>query len=150
MARVGRRAISGSAKELYCSTSLKKMELIFICKADLKIHPVKRSQEVYRFKKVSPLSSTISKSGHCALEFHSKWVLPDLARSPQAWVTYGVGSASGLRHRRQRHSSLGYRLKRLWNLSEPHHGVLPLTETRSENTPLFKINDQAQRPLKNQ
>lgn len=55
MTGVRRRAnnLFESAKELYCSTSLKIMELIFICKADLKIHPVKRSQEVYQFEKVS-------------------------------------------------------------------------------------------------
>lgn len=48
------------------------MELIFICKAGLKQHPGERSQEVYQFEKVSPLSCTISNSVHCAPESHSK------------------------------------------------------------------------------
>lgn len=74
----------------YTVRLLKKMELIFICKTDLKPHPVERSQEVCRFEKVSPLSSTISNSGDCAPESHSKWVLPDLAQKPS-----GVGHLRG-------------------------------------------------------
>ena len=57
------------------------MELIFICKADLKHHllkEVRRSINVRRH----PLSPLPSNPSHSAPESHAKQVLPDLARIP--------------------------------------------------------------------
>ena len=66
----------------------KKMELIFICKADLNHHllkEVRRSINVRRH----PLSPLPSNPGHSAPESHAKQVLPDLARMPKGWATLG-------------------------------------------------------------
>lgn len=100
------------------------MELIFICKADLKIHSVKRSQEIYRLRRypLFPLPFltlaivllNLIPSGCCQI-----W--PEALRPgpPRGWVL--LAWVTG----KQTHSSLGYRLQRPWNLSEPHRGVLP-------------------------
>nr|KAF6343053.1 hypothetical protein mPipKuh1_010772 [Pipistrellus kuhlii] len=104
----------------------KRWNLFLSARSIYKCTQVKRSQEIYRFEKVSPLSATISTSGRCAPESHSRRVLPALARSPQAWGTpRGWAVLLAWVTGRQRHSSLGYRLQRPWSLSEPHRGVLP-------------------------
>lgn len=77
-------------------------------------------------------------------------MLPDLAQEPSGTGHFGVRSASGL-GRREAETQFPW----TWTTKAPEpprtvsDSVLPLKETQSENTQLFRINDQAQRPLKN-
>lgn len=102
----------GSAKELHCSVPLKRMELIFICKADLKQSPTEWSQEGYQFEKVSPLSFTISNWPLCSWMRPSQTSLqagaarfgPEALRDGSLW---GWAVLPAWVTERQRHSSLG-------------------------------------------
>lgn len=59
----------------------KKMELIFICKADLKHHLLKKVRRSINVRR-HPLSPLPSNPSHSAPESHAKQVLPDLAWIP--------------------------------------------------------------------
>lgn len=82
-----------SAKELYCSTSLKKMELI-TCKVDLKIHSVK-SQEIYRLRRYPLFLLSFLTLAFVLLNLIPSgcqiWTEALRPRSPRGWGASGLG-----------------------------------------------------------
>lgn len=123
------------------STSLKKMQLIFVCKPDLKQHPVQGVRRSVRFRKpplfLPPLLTLAVMPLNEAVPNLIPRVLPQVARAPSGWPL-GLRVLLGWVRRNRDAGALDWTPEAPELLRTTLHSAWPSRETLRENARLWR------------